>query len=158
VDLESIEPLFDLPQKDAAKELGISLTALKQVCRKLGVDRWPYWRKKKPEAKSIPSHAYTISTQCELQGAEASGGVFAGICVAQHPSSHNEIPGTSSGGKARVAHDVSATALECETRDTAAAAMLLSVSRAHIPEAAPDAPHESPSHHRHLSPHSDIPE
>jgi len=31
VDLESIEPLFDLPQKDAAKELGISLTALKQV-------------------------------------------------------------------------------------------------------------------------------
>ena len=29
--------------------LGISLTALKQVCRKLGVQRWPYWRRKKSE-------------------------------------------------------------------------------------------------------------
>jgi len=36
VGIESIQPLFGLPQKDAAKALGISLTALKQVCRKLG--------------------------------------------------------------------------------------------------------------------------
>ena len=49
VDMESIKPLFGLPQKDAATMLGISLTALKQVCRKLGVQRWPYWRRKKSE-------------------------------------------------------------------------------------------------------------
>jgi hypothetical protein len=51
VGIESIQPLFGLPQKDAAKALGISLTALKQVCRKLGVVRWPYWRKKKDKGK-----------------------------------------------------------------------------------------------------------
>ena len=39
-DLKSIQPLFALTQKDAAKHLGISLTALKKVCRKLGVRSW----------------------------------------------------------------------------------------------------------------------
>ena len=39
-DLETIQPLFALPQKDAANMLGISLTALKKVCRKLGIHNW----------------------------------------------------------------------------------------------------------------------
>jgi hypothetical protein len=39
-----VEGKFELKQKDAANEFGISLTAFKQVCRKLGVDRWPYRR------------------------------------------------------------------------------------------------------------------
>ena len=41
---QAISSLFDRPQKDAAGRLGISLTTLKQVCRKLGVLRWPYTR------------------------------------------------------------------------------------------------------------------
>ena len=41
---EMVEAKFQLKQKDAAIEFGISLTAFKQVCRKLGVDRWPYRR------------------------------------------------------------------------------------------------------------------
>jgi len=133
-----------------------------QVCRKLGVDRWPYWRKKKPKFKlsgeMIGGPAHTSSTQSEPTGAEASGGLFGGICVAQdRTSSHHVFPGACSGRKARVAHDVSAAALECEARDTAAAATLLSVSQAHIPQPVP-APHQSASHHTHLSPHLDIPE
>jgi len=52
VGIESIEPLYGLPQKEAAKALGISLTALKQVCRKLGIHRWPYWRKKKSRSSA----------------------------------------------------------------------------------------------------------
>jgi len=42
-----LEPLFALPQNAAAKRIGISLTALKQVCRKLGIERWPYRRASK---------------------------------------------------------------------------------------------------------------
>jgi hypothetical protein len=44
VNVEAIEALFGIPQPLAAKTLGISLTALKQVCRKMGVARWPYQR------------------------------------------------------------------------------------------------------------------
>jgi hypothetical protein len=38
--LDAIAPLFDLPQAQAAQRLGVALTSLKVVCRKLGVDRW----------------------------------------------------------------------------------------------------------------------
>eukprot|EP00960_Hanusia_phi_P048939 759268-Hanusia_phi.AAC.1 len=41
---EDIVRLFDMRQTDAAKMLGISLTALKCVCRKLGIMKWPYSR------------------------------------------------------------------------------------------------------------------
>jgi hypothetical protein len=40
VSLDSIKPLFDRPLSDAAKALGISVTSLKAVCRRLGLDRW----------------------------------------------------------------------------------------------------------------------
>ena len=47
---EMVEAKFQLKQKDAAIEFGISLTAFKQVCRKLGVDRWPYRRPNRASA------------------------------------------------------------------------------------------------------------
>lgn len=49
-----LEPLFELPQNAAAKSIGISLTALKQVCRKLGIERWPYRRTSKSHIKTDP--------------------------------------------------------------------------------------------------------
>ena len=42
LDLAAMQDKFTLPQEEAARELGISLTSLKQVCRKLGLKRWPY--------------------------------------------------------------------------------------------------------------------
>ncbi|EKX53856.1 hypothetical protein GUITHDRAFT_100822 [Guillardia theta CCMP2712] len=42
VDISTLQPLFGLPQEEASKLLGISVTAMKQLCRKLGVGRWPY--------------------------------------------------------------------------------------------------------------------
>jgi len=42
--LEQLEPLFCKPQSIAAKELGVSVTTLKQVCRHLGLDHWPFRR------------------------------------------------------------------------------------------------------------------
>jgi hypothetical protein len=44
VDRETIQTMFGMPQPDASRALGVSLTALKQVCRKLGITRWPYQR------------------------------------------------------------------------------------------------------------------
>ena len=47
VQRETISALFGRPQVEAAQKLGISVTTFKQVCRKLGVTRWPYWRSSK---------------------------------------------------------------------------------------------------------------
>mmetsp|Transcript_19250 Transcript_19250/g.63676 ORF Transcript_19250/g.63676 Transcript_19250/m.63676 type:complete len:184 (-) Transcript_19250:137-688(-) len=44
IDLPVIQSLFSIPQVEACKVLGVSLTAMKQLCRKLGVSRWPYTR------------------------------------------------------------------------------------------------------------------
>lgn len=40
--LEDLVPLFEYKLTDAAKRLGISVSKLKCVCRKLGIPRWPY--------------------------------------------------------------------------------------------------------------------
>ncbi|KAG8051119.1 hypothetical protein GUJ93_ZPchr0009g823 [Zizania palustris] len=40
--LRDIAPYFDLPIAEAASKLGICVTALKGICRKCGVSRWPY--------------------------------------------------------------------------------------------------------------------
>ena len=39
---QEVTKRFHMKQNEAAMELGISLTALKKVCRKMGVPRWPY--------------------------------------------------------------------------------------------------------------------
>ena len=44
VDFTSVERLMHLPQPEAAKALGISLTTLKIVCRTQGLTKWPYRR------------------------------------------------------------------------------------------------------------------
>ena len=47
----AISAMFGMPQPHAARDLGISLTALKQVCRKLAIERWPYMRSSKIYSK-----------------------------------------------------------------------------------------------------------
>lgn len=42
--IESIQSVCNMPQSKAAQELSISVTTLKQVCRRLGLRRWPYRR------------------------------------------------------------------------------------------------------------------
>mmetsp|Transcript_36522 Transcript_36522/g.85287 ORF Transcript_36522/g.85287 Transcript_36522/m.85287 type:complete len:297 (-) Transcript_36522:427-1317(-) len=49
-----VQQLFDLPLKDAAALLGISMTALKKACRKIGVERWPYRKVQTPKAPTSP--------------------------------------------------------------------------------------------------------
>jgi len=46
IDRNAITALFGQPQALAAQHLGISVTALKKTCRKLGVMRWPHCGRK----------------------------------------------------------------------------------------------------------------
>jgi hypothetical protein len=42
---EALTALFGMRMADAARSLGVSRTTLKIVCRRLGIERWPYSRK-----------------------------------------------------------------------------------------------------------------
>jgi hypothetical protein len=67
LDYETLESLFDMPQPDAARELGIALTTLKHACRRLGVARWPYSRKRAPpgaRAHASASSQRSASSDC----------------------------------------------------------------------------------------------
>ncbi|EKX35737.1 hypothetical protein GUITHDRAFT_118122 [Guillardia theta CCMP2712] len=51
----SLEALFCMRQVHAAEHLEISLTALKNACKSLGIDRWPYCRGDEDAMGSSPS-------------------------------------------------------------------------------------------------------
>jgi len=50
---QEICKLFAQSQGEAAKQLGISITTLKKVCRKMGIVRWPFSRRS--EASKAPA-------------------------------------------------------------------------------------------------------
>ncbi|EKX53657.1 hypothetical protein GUITHDRAFT_100635 [Guillardia theta CCMP2712] len=60
IDFSVLQSLFDIPQLQASKRLGISLTAMKQLCRKLGVSRWPYQKPGK-KGKTIRRKSQQLS-------------------------------------------------------------------------------------------------
>lgn len=74
-------PLFCMRQTDAAKKLGIAPSTLKQVCRKLGVGRWP-WRDQKykrdrssaPESSEASASAVTGSSSSSPAAAAGGSG------------------------------------------------------------------------------------
>ena len=81
LDYQALEGLFDLPQPDAARELGIALTTLKHACRRLGVSRWPYSRKRMDCSESGAAdgaaderHAASQCTALSDQGLSDSSG------------------------------------------------------------------------------------
>ncbi|EKX48585.1 hypothetical protein GUITHDRAFT_105729 [Guillardia theta CCMP2712] len=49
-DLPALQSHFHLPLLQASAALGISVTALKKLSRKLGIGRWPYQRRSTPTA------------------------------------------------------------------------------------------------------------
>jgi hypothetical protein len=57
---ELLQTCFDMPLVRAAKKLGICATALKKVCRKLGIHKWPY-KEMKP--------SLSLSRQIDDEGA-----------------------------------------------------------------------------------------
>mmetsp|Transcript_15659 Transcript_15659/g.24329 ORF Transcript_15659/g.24329 Transcript_15659/m.24329 type:complete len:247 (+) Transcript_15659:214-954(+) len=55
--LELLQQFYGMPLHVAAKQLGICQTAIKKVCRKLGIKKWPYKEMRLPGTKddSTPS-------------------------------------------------------------------------------------------------------
>ena len=64
IDLAVLEALYGMPQPAAARALGIALTTLKQVCRKLGIKRWPY-------ARELLFHTECATSQTSVQRARS---------------------------------------------------------------------------------------
>ncbi|MGB1593610.1 MAG: RWP-RK domain-containing protein, partial [Promethearchaeia archaeon] len=102
VDLRMIQGLFGVPQPDAAAALGVSLTALKQVCRKLGIPRWPYQRPSK-QAKHGKRHRASAAVRpaagVVVEHAWPSQLSFVGatpvidadrVCVAEHCADYED--------------------------------------------------------------------
>ena len=75
-DLASIQPLFALSQKDAARALGISLTALKKMSRKLGINSWVQVRdvhaSASPHAAPTPRSSHPVSRGGSYTSADSS--------------------------------------------------------------------------------------
>jgi hypothetical protein len=84
VDRETIQTMFGMPQPDASRALGVSLTALKQVCRKLGITRWPYQRPckrgKRYRSRITPASS-TLSADAVTVKAPEEAIVIYDICV-----------------------------------------------------------------------------
>ncbi|KAJ1492031.1 hypothetical protein T484DRAFT_1881846 [Baffinella frigidus] len=55
LNLENLTPLFHLPLVEAAERLGLCRTALKNVCRKFSVARWPFRGRGRREKTASPS-------------------------------------------------------------------------------------------------------
>jgi len=65
---DELAPLFDRPLREAAKSLHISATALKGICRKLKISRWPFQQRAWSEARALREKLEPI------QGAVVGGG------------------------------------------------------------------------------------
>ena len=65
--LNDIKALFYMRQVEAASHLGISLTAMKNACRRVGVVRWPYSRQRpeNPLLKSKETNQAKPSEVCK---------------------------------------------------------------------------------------------
>ena len=74
ITLQILEELSSLPLPTAAARLGLSATALKGACRKLGIQRWPYWVARGPAAlqNRSPPALKDAGTQTDL----SFGGVY----------------------------------------------------------------------------------
>lgn len=68
-----MEQYFHLPTEKACQKLGLGLTILKRICRRLGIARWPYKKQNKTIEKPIISqfvsdHSHSNSQQsCDFQ-------------------------------------------------------------------------------------------
>jgi len=85
VTIHKIKALSHLSQTDAAKELGLSVTALKHACRTLGYHKWPreYETCGTVSPAEISDHIPRASTKTSLPSIDVSQGPT--VDVAMHP-------------------------------------------------------------------------
>ena len=89
---EAVAALFSTPQGEAAQALGISLTALKVVCRKLGISPWPYARVKKARpptnrASQLPCKT-TVLQCCKFTSKQTQQACKGQLTIVPHKRGH----------------------------------------------------------------------
>mmetsp|Transcript_18965 Transcript_18965/g.38532 ORF Transcript_18965/g.38532 Transcript_18965/m.38532 type:complete len:214 (+) Transcript_18965:239-880(+) len=75
--LELLEQFYGMPLHVAAKRLGICQTAIKKVCRRLGIKKWPYKEMRQPSGKddgaaSPPASPEEASYVLSIDGVQQS--------------------------------------------------------------------------------------
>ncbi|EKX49498.1 hypothetical protein GUITHDRAFT_105022 [Guillardia theta CCMP2712] len=63
IDPARLQALFCYKESEAAKILGISLTAMKSVCRRAGITRWPYSRTRTSPSPSPSSAGMSMGSE-----------------------------------------------------------------------------------------------
>ena len=58
---------FNLPLNDAAKKLGVCATAIKKVCRKMGIKQWPHRKLKVLSSHRLSSNDRLSSNEVNLK-------------------------------------------------------------------------------------------
>lgn len=109
--LETIRPLFEMRQVDAAEELGVSASTLKRACKALRIGRWP-WRKlpktgKNPEGNEEASENKSEEGESDADSDEQeSAGVHLSLGKRRSPemekvriSTHKPSRGGAAGGR-----------------------------------------------------------
>jgi len=88
-----VEPFFGTPLKNAAFHMGLCPTALKSVCRKLGIQRWPYQQKRVLEVRPFAQESLA-GEELELEGemSEDMSSVSCATTVPGEQSSTSEAP------------------------------------------------------------------
>jgi hypothetical protein len=69
---EMLEPFFGTPLRNAAWHMGLCPTALKSVCRKLGINRWPYQQSRRPTQELDLADSALAGPLC-LEAGDAEG-------------------------------------------------------------------------------------
>ena len=102
--LTDVEPLFELPSKEAAKILGISNNHLKRMCRRIGIERWPHRKirslKRLKERTSGPSSLIIEQEIARLKqepNSDVSNNIK-NVIAATYKSPHSDIIGKLVGG------------------------------------------------------------
>ncbi|KAJ1475398.1 hypothetical protein T484DRAFT_1909715 [Baffinella frigidus] len=95
--LENISPLFHLPLGHAAEQLGLCRTALKNVCRKCGVMRWPFRGRGRREATASPPSprdqlSHLPKSRQELSSAGPSSPGHSGAAAVAHAPAAYRAP------------------------------------------------------------------
>eukprot|EP00611_Tribonema_gayanum_P017516 TRINITY_DN3021_c0_g1_i4.p1 TRINITY_DN3021_c0_g1~~TRINITY_DN3021_c0_g1_i4.p1 ORF type:complete len:386 (+),score=175.01 TRINITY_DN3021_c0_g1_i4:80-1159(+) len=72
ITLELLQSYYNVPLAELAKELGLSLTLLKKICRKFGIQRWPHRQirslnKTAQELKERAQCALTAEEHAEIE-------------------------------------------------------------------------------------------
>mmetsp|Transcript_14673 Transcript_14673/g.34795 ORF Transcript_14673/g.34795 Transcript_14673/m.34795 type:complete len:474 (+) Transcript_14673:209-1630(+) len=106
--LETIEDIADVPLLVAAKQLGISKTALKNACRHLGLERWPF-RRRMQNARLQNKAAEKAASQLREAAAAATAADARGGATSYTVSQRNPQAPSSQGQRAQIVKEEEAS-------------------------------------------------